>query len=165
MGRCGFLYQYPPITGTLQRVTGHGLLAGQPKTKTSRRAISIWQTTVDLLHGIRGKQLALQGEFGDLYQNEAGYVFTDDLGRPIDSNRLSREFHRIVNAAGLPPATLHSLRHCHASLMLADGASIKTISERLGHSKASLTLDVYGHLLPTIQAQAVQSLEKRLSGK
>lgn len=152
------------ITGTLQRVTGLGLVSGQPKSKSSRRAIAVWDITMALLHGVRGKQLALQAELGDLYQNKQGYVFTDDLGKPIDSNRLSREFARIVKGAGLPPATLHSLRHCQASLMLADGASIKTISERLGHSKASLTLDVYSHLLPTIQAEAAQTLEKRLAG-
>lgn len=150
------------ITGTLQRVTGHGLLAGQPKTKTSRRAVDIGQPTVELLHGIRGTQLALRADLGDLYQNEAGYVFTDDLGRPIDSDRLSREFHEVVQTAGLPPATFHSLRHCHASLMLADGASIKTIAERLGHSDPALTLRVYSHLLPGIQRQAVEALHKRL---
>ena len=152
------------ITGTLQRVTGHGLLAGKPKTKTSRRAIDIGEPAVDLLHGIRGKQLAQQAELGDLYQNESGYVFTDELGKPIDSDRLSREFRRIVKSAGLPPATLHSLRHCHASLMLADGASIKTIAERLGHSNPALTLGVYSHLLPGIQRQAVESFHRRLAG-
>ncbi len=120
--------------------------------------------TVDVLHGVRGKQLSLKAELGDLYQNEDGYVFTDELGGPIDPNRLTREFARIVKEAGLPHANFHSLRHCHASLMLADGASIKTISVRLGHFRASLTLDVYSHLLPTIQAQAARALEERLGG-
>lgn len=152
------------VTGTLQRVTGYGLLASSPKTKSSRRAVAVWRITADLLHSVRGKQLALQAELGDLYQNEAGYVFTNERGRPIDSNRLSREFSKVVKAAGLPYATLHSLRHDHVALMLADGASIKSISERLGHSKPSMTLDVYAHLLPTIQAQAAEALEKRLSG-
>lgn len=153
------------VTQTLQRVTGQGLLAGQPKTKTSKRAVDIGQALVSLLHTVRGKQLALQAELGGLYQNEAGYVFTDELGKPIDSNRLSREFHSIVKAAGLPPATLHSPLHCHASLMLADGASIKTISERLGHSNPDLALGTYSHLLPTIQRQAVEALDKRLARK
>ena len=152
------------VTGTLQRVTGHGLLAGQPKTKTSRRAIALGPTVIDLLHSIKGKQLAWQVEFGDLYQNEAGYVFTDELGAPIDSNRLIREFARVVKAAGLPHATLHGLRHCVASLMLADGASIKTVAETLGHSNPSLTLDIYAHLLPTIQQQAAEALDRRLAG-
>lgn len=137
----------------------------QVKTKTGRRAIALGPTTIDLLHSLRGKQLALQAELGDLYQNEAGYVFTNDLGKPIDSNRLSREFAKIVKSAGLPHATLHGLRHCMASLMLADGASIKTVAEKLGHSNPSLTLDVYSHLLPTIQEQAAEALDKRLAGR
>ena len=153
------------VTESLQRVTGHGLLAGQPKTKTSKRAVDIGQALVSLLHTVRGKQLALQAELGDLYQNQAGYVFTDEQGEPIDSNRLSREFARIVKVAGLPVVTLHSLRHCHGSLMLADGASIKTISERLGHWNPVLTLGTYSHLLPTIQRQAVEALDKRLARK
>ena len=153
------------VTGTLQRVTRHGLLAGQPKTKTGRRAIALGPTTIDLLHGLRGKQLALQAELGDLYQNEAGYVFTNDLGKPIDSNRLSREFAKLVKSAGLPHATLHGLRHCMASLMLADGASIKTVAEKLGHANPSLTLDVYSHLLPTIQEQAAEALDRRLAAR
>ena len=48
--------------------------------------------------------------------------------------------------------------------MLADGASIKTIAERLGHSNPALTLSVYSHLLPGIQRQAVEALHRRLAG-
>lgn len=48
--------------------------------------------------------------------------------------------------------------------MLADGASIKTVAERLGHFNPSLTLDVYSHLLPTIQEQAAEALDRRLVG-
>lgn len=151
------------VTGTLQRVTGKGLLSGQPKTKASRRAIDLGKSAVDLLHSVRGKQLALQAELGELYQNEGGYVFTDQLGNPIDSNRLSREFHRIVKAVGLPDASLHTLRHFHASLLLANGASIKLVAERLGHANAAITLNVYSHLLPGLQRQAAEALDERLS--
>ena len=151
------------VTSTLQRITGHGLLAGPPKRQTSRRALDIGQPAVDLLHVTRGRQLAMQAELGDLYQNTGGYVFTTDLGKPIDSDRLSRAFRKIVKTYGLPYATLHGLRHCHASLMLADGASIKTIAERLGHSNPALTLSVYSHLLPGIQKQAVDAFHRRLA--
>jgi integrase len=92
-------------------------------------------------------------------------VFTDLQGNPIDSNRLSREFHRIVKENGLPPVTLHSLRHCHASLLLAEGVNIKAISERLGHSDVRLTLQVYSHLLPGLQASAAEALDRRLAAE
>jgi integrase len=151
------------VTGTLKRVTGHSLLAGPPKTASSRRSIALGETAVALLHAIRGKQLALKEDLGDLYQNPQGYVFTDLQGSPIDADRLTREFHRIVKEAGLPPATLHSLRHCHASLLLAEGVNIKAISERLGHSDVRLTLQVYSHLLPGLQASAAEALDRRLA--
>lgn len=110
-------------------MTGHRLLSGPPKTSTRRRSIALGETAIDLLHAIRGKQLMLKAELGDLYHNLQGYVFTDPQGSPLDANRLTREFRRIVKEADLPPATLHSLRHCHASLLLAEGVNIKAISE------------------------------------
>ena len=118
---------------------------------------------MDLLHTIRGEQLTLQAELGDLYQNQSGYVFTDSLGRPIDSNRLSREFTRIVKAANLPPLTLHGLRHAMASLMLSEGVHLKVVSDRLDHSNIATTTDIYPHLLPGLQEQAAQALDRRLS--
>ena len=151
------------VTSTLQRVTGHKLLPGQPKTKASRRAIAIGQTAVDLLHDIKVKQLALQYETAGLYQNPEGYVFTDLQGNPIDSDRLSKAFAKEVMRLQLPHATLHSLRHIHASLLLADGVNIKAISERLGHGNISLTLNVYSHLLPGLQEAAAEALDRRLS--
>ncbi len=150
------------VTETLQRVTGRGLLTGPPKSKAGRRALSLGAASVALFHSIRGKQMALQADLGDLYQNLEGYVLTDGLGQPIDSNRLSREFHRIVKTAGLPAASLHSLRDCHSSLLLAEGVSIKAIAERLGHSNPALTLNIYSHLLPGLQENAVRLLDKRL---
>lgn len=153
------------VTGTLQRVTGHNLLAGPPKTASSRRSIALGETPIALLHAIRGKQLALKEDQGDLYHNPQGYVLTDLQGNPLDSNRLTREFRRIVKEAGLPTATLHSLRHCHASLLLAEGVNIKAISERLGHSDVRLTLQVYSHLLPGLQASAAEALDRILAAE
>ena len=55
--------------------------------------------------------------------------------------------------------TFHDLRHTHATLLLKQGVNIKVISERLGHSKIQLTLDVYSHVLPDMQETAVKELE------
>jgi integrase len=60
-------------------------------------------------------------------------------------------------------STFHGLRHIHASLLLAEGVDPKAISERLGHSKVSLTLDIYAHLLPGLQESAAVALDRRLS--
>jgi len=152
------------VIRTLQRVTGKGLLSGEPKSQAGKRSVALDETALDLLHSIRGKQLSLQAELGDLYQNTEGYVFTNDLGRPIDSDRLSREFTKIVRGTKLPSATLHSLRHCHVSLLLEDGGSIRLVADRVGHADPSLTLRVYSHLMPGAQLAAANSLGKKLAG-
>ncbi len=60
----------------------------------------------------------------------------------------------------------YDLRHTHATLLLKAGVYAKIISERLGHSSIALTLDVYSHVLPSMQAEAAQQIEKMLfSGK
>lgn len=70
---------------------------------------------------------------------------------------------------GLPAGTrFHSLRHTHASWLIANGCDIKTVSERLGHSDVAVTLKVYGHLMPGRDAAAAQVFEeaaKRAAGK
>ena len=151
------------VTGTLQRVTGMGLVEGPPKTKSSRRSIALGQMAMDILNRIRGKQLEMQLEYGGLFNNVAGYVFADALGNPLDSDRVSKEFAKVIKRAMLPHIRFHDLRHCHASLLLADGTNIKAISERLGHSKVSTTLNIYSHLMPNIQAAAADGLERQLA--
>jgi integrase len=53
--------------------------------------------------------------------------------------------------AGLPAIRFHDLRHTNASLLLNQGKPVITVSRRLGHAKASITLDVYGHLISSMQ--------------
>ena len=82
-------------------------------------------------------------------------------GSPLDPEKVTKEFARTAKEAGFSGIRLHDLRHTHASLMLKAGASPKSISERLGH--ASITMDVYAHLLPGIQEEAAQKLSKLLA--
>ena len=79
----------------------------------------------------------------------------------VSTSRLgwlgSRQTHR------LDSVRFHDLRHCQASLLLADGYNIKVISELLGHRNASTTLNIYSHLMPNIQAAAAEGLERQLT--
>ncbi|MEX0682746.1 MAG: tyrosine-type recombinase/integrase [Dehalococcoidia bacterium] len=56
----------------------------------------------------------------------------------------------------------HDLRHVHASLLLAQGANPKVVSERLGHSGVAITLNLYSHVLPEIQAAEAEKLDQML---
>jgi integrase len=150
------------VVRTLQRITGYGLVEGQPKTQKSRRSIALSPQAVDLLHAIRGQQMEQQLAAGPLWQN-SGYVFTQIDGSPIAPDMISKDFCAFVRKAGLPHLTFHGLRHAHATLLLTAGVHLKIVSERLGHSNIAITADTYSHVLPGLQEQAVLALDQRLS--
>ena len=83
-------------------------------------------------------------------------------GTPVDPESVSRDFCVIVRNAELPRLTLHGLRHAHATLMLTAGVHPKVVSERLGHSSIAVTMDIYSHVLPGLQEDAVLLLEESL---
>ena len=66
--------------------------------------------------------------------------------------------------AGLPRVRFHDLRHTHASLLLAQGVHPKVVQERLGHSQVSVTLDIYSHVAPSLQAAAAERIDEALCG-
>ena len=72
---------------------------------------------VDTLRAVRGAQMVNQIELVSLWQ-DWGFVFTKVDGRPVDPEKVSKEFARVSAAAGLSGVRLHDLRHTHASLML-----------------------------------------------
>ena len=76
-------------------------------------------------------------------------MFADWDGSPLAPDRLSDNFSNAMAAAGLPHVTLHTLRHTHASQLIRAGVDILTVSRRLGHATATVTLNVYGHLITT----------------
>ena len=81
---------------------------------------------------------------------------------------ISRAFSRIRESCGLPKKiTFHSLRHTHASWLIANGCDLKTLSERMGHADEATTLRIYGHLMPGRDAAAAQlfsEAKKRAAG-
>jgi integrase len=63
----------------------------------------------------------------------------------------------------LPEIRFHDLRHTAASLMLNNGIPVIVVSRRLGHARPSITLDVYGHLIPSKQQEAVEKMDELLT--
>ena len=80
-------------------------------------------------------------------------------GLPLQPDTLTQEWKRLVAKTGLPRIRLHDLRHSHATAMLASGVHPKIASERLGHSKVGITLDLYSHVLPGMQEDAVAKVD------
>ncbi|MGB6453242.1 MAG: tyrosine-type recombinase/integrase, partial [Streptosporangiaceae bacterium] len=88
-------------------------------------------------------------------------VFGSHEGAWLHPERFTRTFkatlarcRRELAEDAPPDIRLHDLRHTHATLLLADREPIKTVSERLGHSTVTITLNVYGHVMPGDQKRA-----------
>ena len=79
----------------------------------------------------------------------AHFVFTHPDGSPLDDHSFKHTWLLARRRAGLPRVRLHDLRHFYASVLIAAGRSVKEVSERLGHTNAAMTLNVYSHLWPT----------------
>ena len=77
---------------------------------------------------------------------------------------VRNHFEPILKSAELPRIRLYDLRHTSATLLLAAGEHPKIVSERLGHSTVTLTLDTYSHVLPDMQQRAAERIEQLLSG-
>jgi integrase len=127
--------------------TTAGLRLKPPKTKRGRRNITLPPETVARLraHKVQQMQLRLLLSMGK--PDATTLVFSDVEGRLLKPHTVSRAWRRAVVALKLPAVTFHALRHTHASMLINAGVDILTISRRLGHSKAAITLDVYGHLI------------------
>ena len=80
----------------------------------------------------------------------------------LDHAQLLRAFHHLCDAAGLPRIPIHDLRHLQASLLLAASINPKVVAERLGHARTSTTMDTYSRVMPTLQREAADVLDRLL---
>jgi integrase len=130
-----------------------GLVISEPKTESSKRPVTLPEAVYhDLKRHI--EQL----------DRKQGLLFTTSSGKPISPRNFIRHFKQVIEANNLPPLTVHGLRHSHASLLLAAGVNPKVVQERLGHSSIVLTLSTYSHIIPSLQEEAAQKLDKIMSG-
>ena len=134
------------VTGQLQQLGGR-MVAGPPKSDAGRRVIALDKTTIAALREHRSRQQAERAAAGPRW-TETGYVFTTLTGEPVVPDRMTRLFRKLVAASGLPPVTLHGLRHGAATLALAAGTDLKIVQDQLGHSTITLTADTYTSVLP-----------------
>ena len=144
----------------LQRVNGKYEFV-PPKTVRSKRKISMLNYTIPILKDIRKKQMEYKLLLGPEY-NEFNLVYCKATGEPYDPYYISRNFLRqmtgIATELNIPQIRFHDLRHTHATLLLSQNVHPKIVSERLGHSSISITLDTYSHVLPDMQKEAAEKL-------
>lgn len=144
-------------------VAGPELVVSEPKTTNSRRTIALDPATAAALAEHREAQDAERRAAGPGWC-ESGLVFTWPDGRVIHPDRLNVWFARHRRLAGLPKLRVHDLRHSHATAALAAGVPAKVVSERLGHSNVAITLNVYSHVLPSLQDEAAVRVARLILG-
>jgi integrase len=88
-----------------------------------------------------------------------GLVFTSPDGKPLRDHQFYPSFKQLIQEGRLPNIRFHDLRHTAASLMLNFGIPVIIVSKRLGHARPSITLDIYGHLIPSKQEEAAMLMD------
>lgn len=133
------------------------------ETKNGRaRTVALPSLAVDELRRHRARQAEELLRLGVRLSAET-HVFAQADGSPVQPNSLTHEFVRILALApALPRIRFHDLRHSHATHLLANGVHPKVAQERLGHSSVGITLDLYSHVLPGMQADAAARVDASL---
>jgi integrase len=152
---------YLRVSQQLQRFDGKTRLV-EPKTPRSRRTLALPASIVRALKEHRDRQQSEREAAGDKW-TETGLVFTTPNGKPIDATRVSKDFHRHLDRAGLSQRRFHDLRHSCATLLLVQGVSPRVVMEVLGHSQISLTMNTYTHVLPELRRQAADRMDELLN--
>jgi integrase len=139
-------FSFSPLPG--------GYTETEPKTAKGRRKIILPDFVIEALKLHRIQQYELRLKAGADWQDQ-DYVFTELKGGPLNPRYILKMFDRVLNEAGLPHIPFHNLRHSAATLLLSMGVNPKVVQEILGHSNISMTMDVYGHVLPSMHRDAM----------
>ena len=169
-------------------VVKNQIAISEPKTEKGKRRVAISPDLEAELSEHRTRQEAERQMLGNLWPDN-DLVFRTEVGTPIHPRNLERTWYALQEAtraawhkaaketndaaaltgleAGklMPKVRLHDLRHLHASLAIQQGMDAKMLADRLGHSRASFTLDVYTHLFEEQRANSAVSLSVLLGSK
>jgi integrase len=127
--------------------TRAGLIFKSTKTEKPRR-IELPPTMPAVLARHRDRQDEFRRQFGPDYRSDLDLIFANSDGSPLMPNSVSATVSRLCRTLKLPKgASLHTVRHSHASLLLEKGVDIATVSERLGHSSVATTAAIYSHAI------------------
>ena len=123
---------------------------GPPKSAASRRLVMLHATTTTVL-----------AEHQDRSDVDASpWVFAGLNGQPVNPASFSATFERLVTRSGLPRIRVHDLRHSYATIALRVGVHPAIVSERLGHSSIAITIDLYSHVMPSMQRDGADAVAR-----
>ncbi|MER9456984.1 tyrosine-type recombinase/integrase [Mesorhizobium sp. M0478] len=140
--------------------TADGVRYKEPKSGRAR-TVALSASTVAELKAHRAKQAEEQFRLGTR-PDANSFVVAQVDGEPLQPRSLTHEWVRVLGKTSLPRIRFHDLRHTHATQMLSAGIHPKIASERLGHSNIGITLDLYSHVMPGMQADAAEQVDVAL---
>jgi len=146
------------VRRSVNRIGKHGLVVSEPKTARSRRRIVLPAFVMDVLKQHRQHQQEMKRQVGDVWR-EMDIVFCNTVGGYIEPSNLHDWFKKLLKSAELPNIRFHDLRHSAATILLGMGVHPKVVQELLGHSNISTTMDIYSHVLPSMQQEAMSKLD------
>ena len=156
------------ITKAVSVVSGQQITKA-PKTKNSRRTVTIPHFLTQRLRALRADRLKYRLSLGDYWQG-GDWVFIQDNGKQMSYSTPYSAFQDTIAryntgrpaTAQLPAIPFHGLRHTSATLLIASKQDVRTVSSRLGHAQASTTMNIYAHALQETDRKAVNALENML---
>jgi integrase len=153
---------YADVRRALEYTKERGLVFKEPKSRRGRRRVSLSGALVTALVQHKAHQEELKAKLGQAYQDNGLVVCVED-GTIWKPPAFDSSYRQLIIRRKLNGLTFHALRHSHASHLLRAGVDAKVISERLGHSKVSFTLDQYVHLLPGMQEEAASKIDAAMN--
>ena len=149
------------INKSMLYLPGKGVFEDKTKNISSTRSIKIPEFVIDLLAELKKEQIKDAMRQGTAWLGEIGAnarVFVQDNGKPIHPCTVTDWFDKFIAKNNLPSVCVHSLRHTNATLMIASGVDLRTVSKRLGHAQMSTTANIYTHAIRTADERAAEAL-------
>lgn len=132
--------------------TEYNRIITKPKTKSSNRSILLPEFVID-------KLIELKEESSKYVPVKNDYRVFGEFYDSISTSTLDRRYDKYVKLSGVKKILIHEFRHSHASYLINKGVSPLVVAQRLGHSDVSTTLNIYSHLYPSKQIEAVAIME------
>lgn len=134
-----------------------------PKTRSGIRTLEIPPSLLEKLREARLRYLEQKIRLGGDFHDD-GYVVCQENGKPYKPDSMGCKFRRFLKDNGLRPIRFHDLRHTNATLMLTNGISPKVAQQRLGHADFSTTMNIYSHVLESVDREAANAIDQAIFG-
>ena len=135
------------VRNTRHRIEGDKDIVQDTKTAQSHRTLAVPEFV------IRDIDILMHEHHANIY-NDTDYLIQNGFGQPMSPSTFTKYIRIIEDKAGLPPVSVHGLRHTFASMLNSEGVDIARISAELGHSTIGTTLNIYTHVFGDVSASS-----------